>query len=150
VDIVTILDSYTPDFLLLAETPLLSGNGVLTHILRNRGYKRHFHPTNAPSPPDTLPEARIRANIINSGWGCWIAYKKHSTWSTKFRPLFLPTYFPMAFTCAVELTLLTGKKAANIASYLPSPVKEHARVCQALVDLSSTLPHHLLVLGCDL
>jgi hypothetical protein len=79
VNVVSLLDSHTPDFLLLTETPILPNNGALTHILRNKGNKIHFHPTNAPSLPDTLPEARLPANITHSDDGCWIALKKHNT-----------------------------------------------------------------------
>jgi hypothetical protein len=119
VDAVSILDTHTPDFHILTDTLLLPHNGALTHILRNKGHKIHFHPTNASSPPDMLLKARLPAHIIRSGNGSWIAHKNHTTWSTNVRPLLLPTDCPKTFTCEVELTLLTGEKAAIIASYLP-------------------------------
>ena len=91
VDIVSLLDSHTPDFLLFTETPLLSNNGALTHILRNRGYTIHYHPTNsAPSPPGTIPEARLPVHITRPEGGCRIAYNKHTSWSAQIRPLYIP------------------------------------------------------------
>jgi hypothetical protein len=70
VDIVSLLDLYTPDFVLLTETPLLPNNGARTHILRNMGYKIHYHPINAPSPPDILLEARLPSRLTHAGGGC--------------------------------------------------------------------------------
>jgi hypothetical protein len=69
VDIVSLLDSQTPDFLLLTETPLLPNNKALTHILRKRGYKIHDNTTKAPSPPGTLLEARLLAHLTHPGGG---------------------------------------------------------------------------------
>jgi hypothetical protein len=75
-NIVSILDLHTLGFLLLTETPSLPNNEALTHTLRNRGYKIHYHPVNAPTPPGTLPEARLPTHLTHSGDGCWIAYRK--------------------------------------------------------------------------
>jgi hypothetical protein len=50
----------------------------------------------------------------------------------------------------VELTLLTGAKAAFIACYLPQLLEEHAQVCKALANLPQVLPHQILILGGDL
>jgi len=50
----------------------------------------------------------------------------------------------------VELALYTCDKATLIACYLPHPVKEHAYACDALARLSTTLPHHLVIVGGDL
>ena len=54
VDIIPMLDNHSPDFLLLTETPLHPHSGALLHALRNRGYKIHHHPTNAPFQPEGL------------------------------------------------------------------------------------------------
>ena len=70
---------------------------------------------------------------------------------THIRPHRLPTDCPLATTCAVEITLHSGVKAAIIAGYLPQPVKEHdKRTFQALARLPRALPHHLLILEGDL
>ena len=66
------------------------------------------------------------------------------------RPLTLPADCPSTTTCAVELTLLTGAKAAFIAYYLPQPTEEHAQVCKALAYLPQVLPHQIIVMGGDL
>jgi hypothetical protein len=66
------------------------------------------------------------------------------------RPLTLPADCPRATTCAIELTLLSGEKAAFIACYLPQPLEEHARVCKALANLPQVLPHQILIMGGDL
>ena len=65
-------------------------------------------------------------------------------------PLILPSDYPGATTCAVELTLLTGGKAAFIACYLSQPTLVHAQKCKALAGLTTGLPHHVLILGGDL
>jgi len=39
VDIITMLDLHSPDFLLLTETPLPPQSGALRQALRNRGYR---------------------------------------------------------------------------------------------------------------
>ena len=67
VDIVSLLDLHTPDFVLLTETPFLSNNGALAHILRNKGYTIHYHPMYAPSTPDILPEARLPDRLTHAG-----------------------------------------------------------------------------------
>jgi hypothetical protein len=128
-DIISLLDLHTPYFVPLTETPLLPCSGTLTHMLRNVGYKIHYHPINAPSPPDTLPEARLPDRLAHPGGGCWIAYIKYTNWATQVRPLRIPTDFPPATTCAVEITLRSGDKAAIIASYLPQSAEEHERAC---------------------
>ena len=66
-DMVTLLDRHTPDVLLLTETPPLPHQGALTQVLRNRGYKTHYHPANAPSPTGTLPEARLPTHTTHGG-----------------------------------------------------------------------------------
>jgi hypothetical protein len=99
------MDLHTPDFLLLTETPFLSNYGALAHILRNKGYRFHYHHINAPSPPDTLPETRLPDHLTHQGGSCWIAYKKYTTWAAQVRPLRLPKDCLMANTCAVEITL---------------------------------------------
>ena len=76
--------------------------------------------------------------------------QKQTPWSSMVRPLPLPADCPSTTTCAVELTLLTGAKAAFISSYLPQPLEEHARVCKALANLPQALPHQILILGGDL
>jgi hypothetical protein len=75
-DLVTILDLHKPDILLLTETPMHPHHGALAHVLCNMGYKTHYNPGNAPSPPNTLPEARLPAHTTQNGEGCWIAFKK--------------------------------------------------------------------------
>ena len=50
----------------------------------------------------------------------------------------------------MELTLLTGAKAAFIACFLPQPTLEHAQMCNALADLTTALPHLVIILGGDM
>ncbi len=69
-DTISLLDGHTPNFVLLTETPLLPYNGAFTHVLRNKGYKIHYHPIIAPSPPDILPEARLPEHLTHPGGGC--------------------------------------------------------------------------------
>jgi hypothetical protein len=47
-------------------------------------------------------------------------------------PLSLPQSCPRATTCAVELALQDGSKAAILSCYLPQTVEEHAAACAAL------------------
>ena len=68
-DIVTQLDQHFPCFLLLTETHMHPHNGALLHVLRNREYRVHHHPANAPFHPDELPEARLPAQITQPGGG---------------------------------------------------------------------------------
>jgi hypothetical protein len=150
VDIVSLLDIHTPDFILLTETPFLPNNAALTHILRNKRYTICYHLSNAPSSPDILPEARLLDNLTHPRGECWIAYRKYTTWAAHVRPLRLPIDCPLATTCAVEITLYSGEKAANIASHLPQPKEEHERACKALARLPVALPHHLLIFDSDL
>ena len=42
----------------------------LLHALRNRGYRVHYHPSNAPFQPDGLPDARLPDHITHLGEGC--------------------------------------------------------------------------------
>jgi len=58
-DLVTILDLHKPDILLLTETPMHTHHGALANVRCNREYKTHYNPVNSPSPPSTLPEARL-------------------------------------------------------------------------------------------
>jgi hypothetical protein len=60
-DLVTLLDQQSPDFLLIKETPMHPHSGALLHVLRNREYRVHHHPSNASFHPDGLPEARLPA-----------------------------------------------------------------------------------------
>ena len=138
-DMVTLLDRHTPDVLLLTETPTLPHQGAPTQVLRNRGYKTHYHPINTPFPKDTLPEARLPTHTIHEGGGCWIALKKHASWATTVRKLILPSTWPKATTCAIELTLHSGAKAAIVASYLPQGAVDHTLMCKALARLTTTL-----------
>jgi hypothetical protein len=142
-DIVTMLDDHSPDIIFLTETPLHSRSGALTHVLRNRGYTIHYHPANAPSPTDTLTDARTPGHLTHPGGGYLLAYKKHTTWSPMVKPLILPEDGPKTTTCAVELTLLTRAKAAFIACYLPQPPEDLARVCKALAKLPSLPRYHI-------
>jgi hypothetical protein len=144
------MDLNTPDFLLLTETPPLPHSGALKHTLRNRGYNIHSHPVNAPTPPDTLPEARLPTHLTHSGGGYRIAYRKHTRWATHVRLLWPPIEYPLATTCVVEITLHSGEKAAIIANYLPQPKDELERARQALARIPRALPHHLLILEGDL
>jgi len=90
-------------------------SGTLIHALRNRGYKIHHHSTNAPFQPDSLPEAHLPNHITHSGGGCWLAYKKNTSWSPLVSPFTSLQNCPSATTCAVELVLLNGSKAAIIS-----------------------------------
>jgi hypothetical protein len=69
-DSVTILDNYTPNFLLLTEIAFHLHSGALPYTLRNRGYKMHYHPANEPPHLDTLPEARLLLKLIHLGGRC--------------------------------------------------------------------------------
>ena len=149
-DIVTILDEHNPDVLFLTETPQHSRSGALAQVLRNRGFHIHYHPANAPSTPETLPEARTPAHLTQAGGGTWLAYRKDAPWSSMVHTLPLPEDCPSNTTCAVELTLLTCAKAAFISCYLPQSLEAHAEVCKALATLTKTLPHHVLIMGGDL
>ena len=62
-------------------------------------------------------------------------------------PLTLPQTYPSATSCAVELTLLNGAKAAIVSCDLPQTLKAHAITCDALSQLPHTLPHSLIILG---
>ena len=64
VDIVTMMDQHSTDFLFLVETPMHSYSGALLHALRNRGYKIQHHPStprsnrtafHKPASPTTSP-----------------------------------------------------------------------------------------------
>jgi hypothetical protein len=44
--------------------------GTHTHLVATRDTKYTFTPTNAPSLPNILPEARLRDHITHSGGGC--------------------------------------------------------------------------------
>ena len=121
-DIVTMLYDHSPDINFLTETPPHTHSGALKHVLQNRDYCTHYHPSNAPSPPDLIPEARIPAHLTHTGSGSWLAYKKHASWSFMVQPLTLPADGPSTTPCAVGLTLLTSTKAAFIACYLPQPL----------------------------
>ena len=59
-------------------------------FIRDRGYKTSYHPLNAPSQPDGLPEAHLSNHITQPGCGCWLAYKKKLFWSPLVSPLTLP------------------------------------------------------------
>jgi hypothetical protein len=120
-------------------------SGALLHVLRNREYRVHHHPANAPFHPDNLPEARLPAQITHPGGGCWLAYKKHVSWTLLLSPMTLPQNCPRATTCAVELTLLDGSKAAIISCYLAQTTEAHADTCETLSKLPRTLPHSLIV-----
>jgi hypothetical protein len=118
-DLVVILDLHKPDILLLTETPMHSHHGALAQVLCNRDYKTHYNPLNSPSPPNTLPEARLPTHTTHNGGGFWIAFKKQAPWAATVRRLPLLESRPRATTCAIELTLHSGDKAAIIACYLP-------------------------------
>jgi hypothetical protein len=79
VGIITMLDQHSRDFFFLRQTPIHPHIGTLLHTLRNREYTIHHHPSNAPSPPDGLPEARLPNHLIHPGGGCWLAYKKKTS-----------------------------------------------------------------------
>ena len=95
VDIVTILVRHSPDFLFLTETPMHPHNGALIHALRDRDYIIHHHLSNVWFKPDDLPEARLPDHMIRSDGGCWLAYKKHTSWTPMVSPLTLPRLAPM-------------------------------------------------------
>ena len=109
------MDFHILDFLLIAETPSLPNDGPLTHTLRNKGYKTHYQYVNAPTPPDTLPEAGLPTHLTHSGGGCWIAYRKYTSRAAHVCPLRLPNDCPQAITCVVEVTLHSGEKATIVA-----------------------------------
>ena len=109
-DMVTLLDVHTPYILLLTETPMHPHKGALARVLNHRGYKTHYNAINAPSPPGTLPEARLPTHTTHNGGGSWIAYKKNAPWASTVRKLPLPDTCKKATTCAIELTLHLGEK----------------------------------------
>ncbi len=69
-DMATTIDLHTPDILLLTKIPMHPHQGTLTHILRNRGYKTHYHLVNFSSPAGMLPEARLPPHTTHNGGGC--------------------------------------------------------------------------------
>jgi len=101
VDIITMMDHHPPGFLFLTEITMHPHSGTLPNALRIQGYKTHHHPSNAPSLPDYLPEARLPNHITHPGGGCWLAYKKITSWSPLVSPLTLSQNCPSATTCAV-------------------------------------------------
>ncbi len=119
------------------------------YMPRNRGYNTHYHQSHTPSPKGTLPKARLPAHCTHTGGGCWIAYKKTAPWATSIRPLPIPGPCPSPTTCAIELTLHSGAKAAIIACYLPQDAEAHTQTCKALSNLPLALPNHVLILGGD-
>ncbi len=121
-------------------------SGALLHVLRNREYGVHHHPSQAPFHPEGLSEARLPAHITQTGGGCWLAYKKHAPWTPLVSPLTLPQTCPRATTCAVELTLLDASKVTIISCYLPQTTKAHVVTCEALSQLIRTLPHSLILI----
>jgi len=143
------IDIHTPDVLLLTEIPQHPHHGALTQILRDKGYKNHYHQSNTPSPKGTLLEACLPVQCRHSGGGCWIAFKKSAPWASSIRSLPLLGSCPKTTTCAIELTLHSGAKAAIIACYLAQDAEAHTRTCIALSALPSELPHHVLILGGD-
>ena len=104
-DLVSLVYTHSPDFLLLTETPMHPHSGALLHALCNREYKIHHHTVNAPFHPDGLPEARLPASLTHPGGGAWLAYKKHASWAPMVTLRTLPLSCPRATTCAVELAL---------------------------------------------
>ncbi len=144
-NIATMLDQHSPDILLLTETPLPPHSGALLHVLRNRGYRIHHHPPNAPFQPDGLPEARVHGHVTHPGGGCWLAYMKHTSWTTLVSPITLPHNCPIATICAVELTLFNGTKAAIVSCYPHQTIEAHFDTYAALTKLPNTLPHSLII-----
>ena len=122
-------------------------NGALLHVLCNREYRIHHHSVRAPFHPNGLPEAWLPSQLTHPGGGACIAYKKHAPWASLVTPLTLPQSCPRATTCAVELTLRDGLKAAIISCYLPQTTEEHATICDALTKLPGSLPHSLIIMG---
>jgi hypothetical protein len=100
VDIITMMDQHSPDFLFLTKTPLAPHSGALRQALRNRGYRIHHTPVNALFQPESLPEARLPEHIVHPGGGCWLAYKKHTSWTPLVSPLTLPHTCHSATICA--------------------------------------------------
>jgi len=150
-DIVTMLDHHKPDFLLLAETPRHPHNGALAHTLHNRGYKIHYHPTNAPSHLDTPLEACLSPQLTHTPKrGMLVGLQE-------IDPIVLhgPTSSPTPRMLQGDhfrdgIDLLTRANATVFACYLPQPARKHDRVCHALSRLPTSVPHHLLVLEGDL
>jgi hypothetical protein len=79
-----------------------------------------------------------------------LAYKKHTSWTPLVSPLTLPQTCLSATICAVELRLPNTTKVAIISCYLPQTLEAHAITCNALSQLSHTVPHSLIILGGDL
>ena len=148
-DMITLLDQHTPGVLLLTETPPIPHQGALNQVLRNRGYKTHYHTVHTPSPKDKLPEARLPTHTTHNGGGCWIAYNKQAPWATTVRNLTLPGSCPKATTCAIEFTMHSGAKATIVACYLPQNEEAHSQTCKTLARLTTTLPHHTIIIGGD-
>jgi len=142
-----VIENHEPGLLLLAETPMVPHIGALTRAFNNIGYKIHFNPVNAPSPLGTLPEARLSTHTTHNGRACLIEYRKLAPWATTVRNLPLPENCPRAATCAIELNLQSGAKAAIGACCLPQSEEDHAKTCMAFSLLTSTLPHPIMILG---
>ena len=73
------LDHHSLDFLFFIEIPMHPHSRTLLHTLRNRVYKAHHHPSNAPGQPDGLPEARLPNHLTHPSGGCWLARKKKTS-----------------------------------------------------------------------
>ena len=83
-DLEHIIDSDSPDVLLLTETPFKNSSKPLTKIITRRGYKYVFFPTPTPSPDQSFlpPEARLpKRTLKKSTGGAMCAYKKNAPWA---------------------------------------------------------------------
>ena len=107
----------------------------------------HHTPAKAPFQPEGLPEARLPEQIVHPRGGCWLVYKKHTSWMPLVSPLTLPHTCHRATVCAVELTMDNGTKAAIISCYIPQTVEAHSLTYAALAQLPRTLTHSLIILG---
>ncbi len=114
VDIITMLDQSSSDFLFLAENPMHPHSGTLLNTLRNRATKyttlrltlrSNRTASRKPASPITSP-----TQVADVGWHI----RRRPLGRRWCRPSPYPRNFPGATRCAVELTFLNGCKAAII------------------------------------
>jgi hypothetical protein len=82
--------------------------------------------------------------ILRESYKAMVEFAIARTFSYQCEWMVLGTYKDVAVT--LELILLNGAKATAIAYFLPQAMEEHARVCQTIAHLPTSLPHQLLIL----
>ena len=76
---------------------------------------------------ETVDTVTVQTAFLDHlGGGCWLAYKKLTSWTPLVSPLTLPHTCHNATKCAFELALDNGIKAPIISCYLPQKVDAHS------------------------